>query len=99
MLYIIGQGQVIDDVKLKALCERLAQRSGGRAFFPRDVENLGETFNQILEELSNQYLLTYSPPNDDDKWHRIRVEVSGGRYEVRHKQGRQRELGRGAGVQ
>lgn len=95
VLYIIGQGQVLNDLKLRALCERLAQRSGGRAFFPRGVEDLGQTFNQILEELSNQYLLTYSPPNDDDKWHRIRVEVSGGRYEVRHKEGRQREQGTG----
>ena len=99
VLYIIGQGQVIEDVKLKALCERLAKRSGGRAFFPRSIEDLGDTFNQILEELSNQYLLTYSPPTDDEQWHRIRVEVSGGRYEVRHKEGRQRQQGTGAGGQ
>ncbi len=90
VMYMIGQGQAMYVAELKALCERLATRSGGRAFFPR-IEDLGETFNQILEDLSNQYLLTYEPPTDDAKWHRIRVEVDGGRYQVRHKQGRQRE--------
>jgi VWFA-related protein len=91
MLYMIGQGQAVNSPALKTLCERLAQRSGGRAFFPRRIEDLGRTFSQIVEELSNQYLLTYVPPTDDDKWHRIRVEVVGGRYQVRHKQGRIRE--------
>ena len=92
VLYMIGQGQAVYVPELKALCERLAQRSGGRAFFPRRVEDLGTTFSQILEELSNQYLVTYAPPRDDDKWHRIRVKVAGyGDDQVRTKQGRIRE--------
>jgi hypothetical protein len=89
---MIGQGQAVNTPQLKALCERLAQRSGGRAFFPRRIEDLGGTFDQILEELSNQYLLTYMPPREDDKWHRIRVKVAGySDDQVRTKQGRQRE--------
>jgi Ca-activated chloride channel family protein len=92
VLYMIGQGQAVNTPQLKALCERLAQRSGGRAFFPRRIEDLGGTFDQILEELSNQYLLTYMPPREDDKWHRIRVKVAGySDDQVRTKQGRQRE--------
>jgi VWFA-related protein len=93
VLYMIGQGQAIYSAELRAMCERLAKRSGGLAFFPRRVEDLGGTFTEILEELSNQYLLTYVPPTDDDQWHRIRVEVAGGRYQVRHKEGRIREDG------
>jgi hypothetical protein len=83
VIYMIGQGQAIDLPPLKALCERLAKKSGGRAFFPRRIEDLGATFDEIIEELSNQYLLTYSPPHDDDKWHKIRVEVGDGHYDVR----------------
>jgi Ca-activated chloride channel family protein len=78
----------VDSPQLKRLCERLAHKSGGRSFFPRRVENLGEIFDQILEELSNQYFLTYPVPRSDDKWHRIRVEAGDGHYEVRHRQGR-----------
>ena len=43
---------------------------------------------QLLDELSNQYLLAYPPMRfgDDDKWHRITVDVDG-RYQVRARQG------------
>jgi len=88
VLYMIGLGQAVDSPNLRKLCERLARKSGGRAFFPRRIEDLAETFNQILEELSNQYFLTYPLPRSDDKWHEIRVEVGDGHYEVRHRQGR-----------
>jgi Ca-activated chloride channel family protein len=89
VLYLIGQGRAVDSPALRTLCERLARKSGGRAFFPRRIESLGETFDQILEELSNQYLITYPPPSQkrDDRWHRIRVEVADGRYQVRARQG------------
>jgi Ca-activated chloride channel family protein len=90
VLYMIGQGQAVDSPALRTLCEGLARKSGGRAFFPRRVEDLGDTFDQILEELSNQYLLSYPLPRVDDKWHRIRVEVGNGRYEVRAREGRLR---------
>jgi Ca-activated chloride channel family protein len=88
VLYMVGLGQAADSPELRKLCERLARKSGGRAFFPRRIEDLAETFNQILEELSNQYFLTYPVPRSDDKWHRIRVEVSDGRFQVRHREGR-----------
>ena len=89
VLYMIGQGRAVEMPTLKTLCERLARKSGGRAFFPPSVESLGETFDQIVEELSNQYLITYPPPSQkrDDTWHRIRVEVADGRYKVRARQG------------
>ena len=89
VLYMIGQGRVIDDRSLKALCERLAQKSGGRAFFPRTIDDVRPVFDQIVDELSNQYLITYVPPSQkrDSTWHHIRVEVTGGQYQVRARQG------------
>jgi len=90
VLYMIGQGRAIASPSLKKLCERLAEKSGGRAFFPARIEELREVFDQILEELSNQYFLTYDPPSPtrDEAWHRIRVELTGGtRYQVRARQG------------
>ena len=65
---------------------RIARR---RAFFPPEAEDVGGAFEAILEELSNQYLLTYVPPSAarDGRWHRIRVEIPGQRYQVRARQG------------
>jgi len=91
VLYMIGLGQAVNSPELRKLCERLARKSGGRAFFPRRIEDLAETFNQILEELSNQYFFTYPLPRSDDKFHKIRVEVGEGHYQVRHREGRMSE--------
>jgi Ca-activated chloride channel homolog len=97
VLFMIGQGRAVDTAGLKDLCEWLAKRSGGRAFFPRSTDELRQTFDDVVEELSSQYYLTYAPPSSvrDGAWHEIRVEVRGG-FSVRARQGyrlddRQRE--------
>ena len=89
VLYMIGQGSAIGSPALKSLSDRLAQKSGGRAFFPRRIEDVRAVFDEIVAELSHQYLLGYAPPSvrRDSTWHRIRVEISGGRYQVRARQG------------
>jgi len=88
VVYLIGQGRAVESASLKELCGRLATTSGGRAFFPKQIEDLRGTFDAILEEMSNQYLLSYVPPSHtrDATFHRIRVEVAGG-YQVRARQG------------
>ena len=88
VLYMIGHGEAVRSAGLRALCARLAEGSGGRAFFPRRIDEVGRVFDAIREEMSNQYLLTYPVPSatPDAAFHRIRVEVDGG-YEVRARQG------------
>jgi VWFA-related protein len=88
VLYMIGQGDALQSTNVKTLCEHLARTSGGRAFFPRRVDELAGPFDAILDELSNQYLIGYVPPSTRrDVMHRIRVEVGNGRYDVRARQG------------
>ncbi len=69
--------------------ERLAQLSGGRAFFRNDVGDLDGDFAKITEELFNQYLLAYSStnPRRDETWRKIKVEVTGSKYTVRARHG------------
>jgi Ca-activated chloride channel family protein len=88
-LYMIGQGQAVENKALQALLTRLATLSGGRAFFESDAAKLGGVFDEILTDLSNQYLLTYQPGNlaRDGRWRGIRVEVDGPGYRVRARQG------------
>jgi VWFA-related protein len=87
-LYMIGQGRGVTLESLKKVMERLAVPSGGRAFFTENVDMLHEAFADLLDELSNQYLLGYASSNSkrDDAWRRIKVDVDG-HHEVRARQG------------
>lgn len=86
-LYTIGLGRGATEPGLKQLMDRLARQSGGRAFLPARVDELGRVFREIIEDLSNQYLLSYAPTNTarDGTWRTIRVEVDG--YHVRAREG------------
>jgi VWFA-related protein len=83
-LYMIGQGRGVTMEPLKKVMHRLADASGGRAFVTEKIEDLRRAFADLLEELSNQYLLGYAPTNSrrDGTLRRLKVEVDG-RLEVR----------------
>ena len=68
--------------------ERLAKPTGGRALFTESINELRAVFAQLLDELSNQYLLGYAPARArrDETWRSIKVEVDG-YSEVRARQG------------
>ena len=46
-------------------------------------------FDEIVSELANQYVLSYSPLNakQDGKWRNIKVRVRKGNYDIRARQG------------
>jgi VWFA-related protein len=80
-LYMIGQGRGVQIDGLKKVMTRLSGATGGRALVN---ENLHQAFADILDELSNQYLIGYSPTNTrhDGTLRHLKVEVDG-HYEVR----------------
>jgi Ca-activated chloride channel family protein len=41
----------------------ISEQTGGRAFFPKDAEDLAAAFAQIQDELRSQYLISYTPTN------------------------------------
>jgi VWFA-related protein len=86
-VYMIGLGRATEQMALQPFLRRLATLSGGRALFTERADRLEVAFGEILEDLSNQYLLGYpTPPGSrDGKYHRLRVEVDG--YNVRARQG------------
>lgn len=55
----------------------LANETGGRAFYPHDLEQLGYNFSRVMEELHSQYRIAYVPKDAtrDGSWRRIRVRV------------------------
>jgi VWFA-related protein len=88
VLYPIGQGRAPKMEALKRVLERLAQKSGGRAFF-EDLDELDAAFTRIVEELSNQYVLGYPRPEaaKDGSWRKQRVEIAGRDLKIRTRQG------------
>ena len=87
-LYMIGQGRGVTQDRLKTVMERLSKPTGGRALFSENIDALRGTFAELLDELSNQYLLGYAPeePHSGETWRSIKVEVDG-HSDVRARQG------------
>lgn len=88
LVYAIGQGRAPSMQNLRKTLERLAEKSGGRAFF-EDLDGLDRVFRDIVADLSNQYLLGYVPRDGkrDNRWRELRVEVPGTDYDVRARRG------------
>jgi len=55
----------------------LAQETGGRAFFPRRIEDLEGVYTQIADELASQYSLGYTSanPRRDGAWRTVIVRL------------------------
>ena len=68
---------------------QLAHETGGRAFFPEEVNDLQAIYRQISDELSNQYSVGYISGNPlrNGQWRRTIVRVDQERTTARTKQG------------
>ena len=88
-IYTIGLGRSVKDKALAGILQHLAEMSGGRAFLIDRAAQLSQVFGDIVEELSNQYLLSYPSSNEkrDGTFRRISVDVTEGGLHVRHRQG------------
>ncbi len=88
-IYTIGLGRSLKDKSLAQVMARMSQMSGGRSFLIDDIEELDKVFADIVEELSNQYLLSYASSNEarDGTWRKILVELPEQKHQVRHRQG------------
>lgn len=74
----------VDDGALKKLCEP----TGGRAYVPKNAQDLDQAFMQLQQELRQQYLLAYEPVKSGDGTFR-KIEVRVTRKDVRlyHRRG------------
>jgi len=93
VIYAIGIGNKREGVDRGALRE-LAQRTGGRAFFPDKNFDLNAAFAEIERELRTQYLIAYSSTNKkrDGAYRKITIEITNPdlrkeKLEIRHRPG------------
>jgi VWFA-related protein len=94
VVYAIGMGDSKGEGVNKGVVRELAERTGGRAFFPKKTDDLQSAFAEIEKELRTQYLIAYSSTNKkrDGAYRRITVEVTNPelkneKLEVRHRPG------------
>jgi Ca-activated chloride channel family protein len=68
---------------------RLAEQTGGRAFFPKEARELADVYADIREELTRQYALAYESTGGarNGEWRRISVRVDRPNVLVRTRQG------------
>jgi len=88
-LFMVALGRGREQKNLRETLETLAEPSGGRALFADRPSDLGDTFAQLLNELTNQYLVGYESTNQkkDGAWRKLEVEIPGTRHRVRARQG------------
>lgn len=91
VIYAIGIGNDREGVNRGALRE-LAERTGGRAFFPDKKFDMNAAFGEIERELRTQYLIAYSSTNKkrDGSYRKITIEITNPelrKLEIRHRPG------------
>ena len=77
VIYGIGIGNKRDGIDRDAIRD-VAERTGGRAFFPDKKFDLNAAFAEIERELRTQYLIAYSSTNKnrDGAYRKIAIEIT-----------------------
>ena len=77
VIYAIGIGDKRQGGVDKNVLRDLAERTGGRAFFPKKQEDLPAAFAEIEQELRSQYLLAYASTNKtrDGSFRKMSIEI------------------------
>lgn len=77
LVYAIGIGDSYRGGVDNGSLQKITEKTGGRAYFPRSESELRDAFAQIQRDLREQYLVAYSPTNKarDGSYRRIQIEV------------------------
>jgi Ca-activated chloride channel homolog len=81
--------------KANQLLKRMAESTGGRAYFPTSAKQFGSVYAEIAQLVRHEYSLAFAPPAHDGLVHSIEVRVgapqkpeanaSGSAYRVDHR--------------
>ena len=78
VIYSIGIGDNFYDGVDEGALKKISERTGGRAYFPRDENELRQAFRQIQDEMRSQYLIAYEPSNRalDGTYRKIEIQLA-----------------------
>jgi len=73
LVFAIGLGSNVD----RDVLNRIADRSGGRAFFPAEVTELSAEYNRVVDDLRRRYVLGYTSSHiqRDGSWRDVTIRV------------------------
>lgn len=74
-IYAIGMGDNAYNKVRQSTLKKLAEETGGRAFFPKHIPELQNIFAQLNEELHAPYLLTYARTNRRPRGEMQRLKI------------------------
>src|ERR1700754_449213 len=77
LIYAIGIGDRYTFNVNEGALRKIAEQTGGRAYFPKHERDLRDAFVQIQRDLREQYLVAYSPSNKsrDGSYRRIEIQI------------------------
>jgi Ca-activated chloride channel homolog len=94
IIYSVGIGDNFYSGVDRGALNKISERTGGRAYFPKDERELRDAFQQIQDEMRSQYLLAYEPANQarDGAYRRIEIQLTNpqlqkDKVKVTHRQG------------
>ncbi|HEX4999878.1 MAG TPA: VWA domain-containing protein [Terriglobia bacterium] len=77
-VYIVGLLSASGGIQAEESLIRLADASGGHAFFPSTVDEAHAAMERVARDLREQYTIGYFPTNPDRNgaWRSVRVEIA-----------------------
>ena len=84
-IYAIGLGIRSNDIDIRYKLSKLANETGGTAYYIEQARELQKTYGEIQEELRSQYVLGFYPADDikpGGKWRELTVQVSEGKVKT-----------------
>jgi Ca-activated chloride channel family protein len=77
LIYAIGIGDRYTFNVDEGALRKIAEQTGGRAYFPKHERDLNDAFAQIQRDLREQYLVAYSPSNKsrDGSYRKIEIQL------------------------
>src|SRR5687767_8932632 len=77
LIYAIGIGDRYTFGVNEGSLRKIAEKTGGRAYFPHHERDLRDAFAQIQRDLREQYLVAYSPRNKarDGSYRKIEIQI------------------------
>lgn len=77
-IYTIGIYDETDMDRNPRVLRRIAELSGGRAYFPKSSNELNRVWRDVAREIRNQYTIGYRPSNAsrDGRYRKIKINVS-----------------------
>jgi Ca-activated chloride channel family protein len=90
-IYVISTSEVNKDPISSGVFRRIAQRTGGKAYWAKTWQKQVEAFEDIREDLGNSYTVTYYPQtNPNEGFRKITVEIvsdPGKKWRIRSRPG------------